>query len=358
MLSDVQLQHYRSYADDSFELGSGVNIIVGPNASGKTNLLEAILMVCAGTSYRAPDQELIAFQKPWAKITAHTEANQERVVKLQREDTKPSKKFMIDGREQRTLPLNRAIPITLFEPDHLQILSGPPELRRNYIDNLIEQTKAGYKKLRQEYGRIVRQRNALLRQEYGVAQDQLFAWNIRLSEVGSRIVQARADTIKQLNQHVAEVYSKIADTITPITLTYDPGSHVDSYATYLLKKLESRTEFDRQRGFTSCGPHRDDLGISIGGQRAQTAASRGEARTLLLTLKILELQLLEKVWGDKPILLLDDVFSELDGTRRRALTDFLKDHQAFITTTDADVVVQHFMDRCTIIPISKPENKR
>jgi DNA replication and repair protein RecF len=121
----------------------------------------------------------------------------------------------------------------------------------------------------------------------------------------------------------------------------------------MLRKLEQNIDDDKLRGFTSYGPHRDDLGVIIDNHRAEVSASRGESRTVLLALKILELRLIEKSRGKKPILLLDDVFSELDGSRRKALTAYLQNYQTFITTTDADIVVQHFMGDCTIIPIQK-----
>jgi DNA replication and repair protein RecF len=137
-----------------------------------------------------------------------------------------------------------------------------------------------------------------------------------------------------------------------ISLAYATQFPIDSYETALLHKLEESTGLDVLRGFTAAGPHRDDMKVGMDGHDVSEAASRGETRTLVLALKILELQILEDLHGTKPLLLLDDVFSELDGGRRRALTGYVADYQTFITTTDADVVMQHFANS-TIIPLSR-----
>jgi DNA replication and repair protein RecF len=139
-----------------------------------------------------------------------------------------------------------------------------------------------------------------------------------------------------------------------VTLQYQPKFPLDSYESQLLAKMESHLSEDIMRGFTAYGPHREDFAVTFDGRAADESASRGETRTALLALKIIELQLLEVVRGQTPLLLLDDVFSELDGARRRALTGFLQRYQTFLTTTDADVVVKHFTDS-TIIPLTRPE---
>jgi len=138
MIANIRLQQYRSYFDDSFEFKDGVNIIVGPNASGKTNLLEAILVAARGSSYRARENDLIAFGKPWSRLDAHTESTH-RTVKLLA-DPLPQKTFEIDGRVLKRLSMNLALPTVLFEPNHLALLSGAPERRRDYLDDLLSQT--------------------------------------------------------------------------------------------------------------------------------------------------------------------------------------------------------------------------
>ena len=180
----------------------------------------------------------------------------------------------------------------------------------------------------------------------------MFVWNVRLSELAGKIVGHRVTMIATMQDQIQELYQELSRTRKTVTLEYVSSCSTTHYSSDLLRKLEQGLEDDILRGFTTNGPHRDDLAVILDNHPAQSSASRGESRTLLLALKILELQLLESARNKKPILLLDDVFSELDGARRKALTSYLKNYQTFITTTDADIVVKHFMDNCQIIPMS------
>ena len=349
MIADLRLQSFRSYSDESFEFSPSVNIIVGPNASGKTNLLEALLVLAHGGSYRAKDNELIRFDKPWARLDAHLLNGSERIVKLVQEP--PGKSYDIDGKPYKRLSLPHTLPVVLFEPNHLQLLSGAPDGRRNYLDDLLEQTVTGYGTLRRQYRRTLAQRNSLLKQNPHNRQ-QLFPWDVRLSELAGQIVRYRAEIVESMNAKLPKLYRDLSHTKTKVSLSYEARWPAESYETNLLKKLEASIETDALRGFTSAGPHREDLAVKFDGHPAQESASRGEARTLVLGLKILELEIIQAARSATPLLLLDDVFSELDGARRKALTNYLQDYQTFITTTDADVVIQNFTETTHIIPLS------
>jgi DNA replication and repair protein RecF len=352
MITDLRLQHFRSYADASFELAGGVNIIVGPNASGKTNILEAVLVIATGSSYRAKDHELVQFDASWARLDADT-PHGHRVVKLQAESPgRATKSFEIDGQKLARLLQPRTMPVVLFEPNHLLLLSGAPDLRRSFLDDLLEQTTPGYGATRRHYKRVLAHRNALLKHQPRDLHEQLFVWNLRLSELGGKIVKERSALIERFAARMSELYGNIAQQTHRVSLEYVTQFPVHDYESSLLKKLEASLELDKLRGFTASGPHRDDLGVAIDGHAAAESASRGETRTLVLALKVLELQLLEQLRDAPPLLLLDDVFSELDGKRRQALTSFVADYQTFITTTDADVVVQHFTTS-NIIPVGR-----
>lgn len=347
MLTDLRLQHFRSYGDASFELSPGVNIIVGPNASGKTNLLEAVLVTARGASYRAKDNELIGFEKPWARLDAHLAAGDTRTVKLTRQPAE--KNFELTGKIYKRLMLNNALPVVLFEPEHLRLLSGGPERRRDYLDDILEQTTAGYGTLRRKYRRTLAQRNTLLKQQG--TQQQIFPWNLRLSELAGQLVRSRQALVARLDKEIGPLYRKLSGGKTKVSLAYASRWPVENYESRLLKELESSLELDKARGFTAAGPHREDLIIFFNGHPAQETASRGEVRTAVLALKIIELKILEQARGTTPLLLLDDVFSELDGKRRHALTDYLAPYQTFITTTDADTVLGHFTETANIIPL-------
>lgn len=353
-ITDLRLQHFRSYTDSSFELSPGVNIIVGPNASGKTNLLEAILVIARGNSYRARDVDLVQYDEPWARLDAHDAEDKQRTVKLVCPPAALGackKSFVIDEKNFMRLSPQKTLPVVLFEPNHLLMLSGSPEMRRSYLDDLLEQTVPKFGTIRRQYRRVLAQRNALLKQGLDMAQSQVFVWNLRLSELAGKIVGERIRLIGQINAMASEVYGNISHVNnSEVQLQYLSPLSVGHYESALLRRFEHNLERDVMLGFTTVGPHRDDLQVNLNGHPSQDSASRGESRTIILTLKIIELQLIEVSRDQSPILLLDDVFSELDGKRRHALTDYLRVYQTFITTTDADVVVKHFVDASHIIP--------
>lgn len=352
MLAELRLKNFRSYVDDSFEFSEGVTIIVGPNASGKTNLLEAVLMLARGTSYRAKDAELIAFDTPWARLDGRLSDGSDRNLRLQR-DASPAKQYEVEGKTFQRLTARHALPVVLFEPNHLQMISGGPERRREYLDDLLEQTIIGYGTTRRAYKRTLAQRNALLKRHHGDIQKQLFPWNVRLSELAGQIVRAREALVMELQSQLPALYNELSPHArTVVSVAYGSSWPGADYESRLLQKLDATRELDIARGFTGNGPHREDLLTYFSDKPAGEVASRGEIRTLVLALKVLELQLLARDHTHAPILLLDDVFSELDGTRRRALTEHLKDYQTFITTTDADIVQKHFIDSCQLIALS------
>jgi DNA replication and repair protein RecF len=348
MISDVRLQNFRSYKDASFEFEDGVNIIVGPNASGKTNLLEAILIACRGRSYRNTDADMVRFGQPWARIDAHNDGIM-RSTTLKTQDDKLEKRFIIGGNKLARLTLPKSVPVVVFEPEHLQLLTSSPSLRREFIDDILEQTKPGFSTTRNYYKRAVAQRNHLLKTN--PTHDQLFVWDVRVSELGGSIMSERLEFIEQNKKRLESIYKKLANKEYKAKLEYKSKATGPDYASNLLKLLQASVATDKERGFTGAGPHRDDIVPVLNNHELPVAGSRGETRTMLLALKLLEMRAVEKSRDKKPILLLDDVFSELDGARRKALTEHLKDHQTFITTTDADVVVQHFTQNSNIIAL-------
>ncbi len=350
MINSIRLQNFRSYDDESFEFEPGVNIIVGPNGSGKTNLLEAILTTATGSSYRARDEDLIHFDKDWARLDVST-AGHQRATKLIKSKGRVLKNYVFDDKPYKLLTHQHTMPVVLFEPDHLLLLTGQPEARRLYLDTLLEQTVLGFAATRKRYRRALSQRNALLKSLKKPHKDQFFVWNLRLSELGGLIARARADLVMDMQKTFPGLYNEIAKASTKTFIYYSSKLPTDGYETKLLKALEQSHESDIARGFTSYGPHRDDFIVSFDGRPASEVASRGEIRTALLAIKIYELGLLEKVRGEKPLLLLDDVFSELDGKRRHSLASFLQTHQTFITTTDADLVISKLIKDCTVIAL-------
>lgn len=349
VFTSLRLRQFRSYEDFVVELDPSVNIVVGPNASGKTNLLESILILCGNNSYRANYGDLISNNQTWARIDANL-GDSERVVKIKKNET-IEKTYEIDGKTKKRLTFNDIFPIVLFEPEHMRLITGSPNLRRDFFDSYLSQTDPEFNKLKSDYTRVLAQRNKLLKLSKSVIESQIFAWNIRLSELGGNIFQLRINLINKLNARLSEVYSQIAMHKTDVQLNYLTNLQINNYESSLLSALENNIDKDILRGFTSYGPHREDIEVKIHNSPAQLVASRGETRTLVLGLKLLEGTLLQESRNTKPIILLDDVFSELDGSRRTALTQYLKDYQTIITTTDADVVAKNFAQKTNLISL-------
>ncbi len=348
MLQTLELAHIRSYDNGLFEFSPGVNIVVGPNASGKTNLLEAIYMMARGTAFKSDDVNMIAYEASWGRIDCTLDNDRKRSVKITAEPF--SKVFVVDDVEKKRLLEPKQLPTVLFEPTHMLLLSGEPDRRRAYLDDLLSQTELGFAGLLKDYKRTLAQRNKLLKQE-NIQPDHLFVWDVRLSDLGGKLAEKRMLYISFLQEQLTQNYRSVSGNEEEVRVSYDSRLPADHYANAMLQELKTRFDMDRIRGYTSIGPHRDDIKILLNENDAKISASRGETRSIVLALKIAELQLLENKTGKKPLLLLDDVFSELDGKRRRTLAHTLKDYQVFITTTDADVVIEHFSTTCNIIPL-------
>jgi DNA replication and repair protein RecF len=349
-LTDIRLQSFRNHKDSSFELDEGVNIIVGPNGAGKTSLLEAMLMISSGKTYRSADN-LVKHSQDWARIDAHTDENSQRTIKMFHKVSAKAVEFEIDKKIYKRLPAAQTMPVVVFEPNHLFLLQGEPSGRRAYLDDIIEQNDIGYSKARRDFKRSLAQRNRLLKESLQ-NKTSVFAWNIRFVEAATKIREGRDKLINEINKNLAETYNHISKDKTKLKIEYTSNLADENYSTSLLNKLEENYETDVLRGFTSAGPQRDDLIFIDNEKEFASSGSRGEIRTLILALKSIELELLEKKTGKKSLFLLDDVFSELDGSRRKALTSLLKNRQAIITTTDADIITKNFSQKSHIIVLS------
>lgn len=347
-ITGIRLQHFRSYKDQAFELEPGVNIVVGPNASGKTNLLEALYVASRGRSFRVRDADLISYGAKWARLDV-THASHNRSVKLRRNDL-PHKEFVVGANTRRRLSTVDTLPIVLFAPDDLRLLNGSPARRRDYIDQLVAHLIPGSNATLNRYQRALLQRNTLLKHPRPDA-DELFVWSIKLGELGAQIATWRRDLIRRLNREASQIYSDLAGGAHRVRFAYQSSLPLRSYGLALNNSLQSSQ--DLKIGHTSAGPHRDDFSVSLDGHGSSSSASRGEVRTLVLVAKLVEARLLEKQLEQKPLLLLDDVFSELDGKRRQQLARAVKIYQTLITTTDADAVIEHFTKKSiNIIPLN------
>lgn len=326
MIESLRLQNFRSYKDAQFDFSPGVNVVVGPNGSGKTNLLEALYVLSRGTTFRGDDHTLIRHRASWARLDA-TVGSDSLTLKLQRQSPSPRKTFLKNNKPAKRPGLAQV----LFEPDQLRMVHGPPELRRGWIDNLLTQLYLDYADTLQNYQRALRQRNRLLHQ--GGGKDDFFVWEIKLSEYGAKLVERRVELIQRLDTKLQPFYHRLTGSRDSLHLAYQTPFGAD-YASQFMSELARRRAQDTLRGYTSVGPHRDDLRLEFNKIPVADIASRGERRTLYLTLKFLEAEVLEDALSIKPIMLLDDLFGELDDRRKRHLQSALVDHQIIITSTD------------------------
>lgn len=351
MYTSLALHNFRSYGRYALELSDAVNIVVGPNGSGKTNLLEALYVLSTGSSFRGAERDLIAHGSDWFRLEGMWD-DQERTLTYQmRPGQKAEKQFSVDGAKKARITHSQRVPVVLFEPDHLRLLKDSPSLRRDYLDGLLVGLQPDFSWLKHQFERVLLQRNNLLKRRLNAAQldDSLFVWDIKFAELARLIVERRVELVKMFESRLSVIYSTIAHAESSVAMQYVPSVPVADYQAQTLKLLRQRRSADVLRGFTTIGPQRDDFRLVLNGSTAETSASRGEVRSLLLALKVAELELLESQSNDSPLLLLDDVFSELDASRRQSLVDLTSGRQTVITTTDADIVAREFVNSHKII---------
>jgi DNA replication and repair protein RecF len=351
----LKLHHFRSYGEYEVHFDAGVNIVVGPNGSGKTNLLEALYVLSTGSSFRAQDRDLLNHHEDWFRLEGLF-GEEQRVMTYKHVGETVEKQFVLDGTKKARLTHQHRVPVVLFEPDHLRLLRESPSKRRDYLDALLTKLQPDYSWLKHQFERVLTQRNAILKRRLPAYQleDQLFAWDVKFAELAEQIVARRRGLIENLQAEASEIYSTIAHKPHTVRLSYVSSVEGSDYRAGLLRALSERLTRDTERGFTGVGPQRDDFVVMLDEAPAATAASRGEMRSILLTLKIIELRLLAAQQEATPLLLLDDVFSELDASRRKALAELSKTYQTLITTTDADAIVGHFNGGYRIIE-TKPK---
>jgi DNA replication and repair protein RecF len=326
----LHVKHIRSHTEHTIEFAPEVTIITGANGSGKTSLLEAVYLSLQGSSFRGSDGDILQKGGPWWKIDITLNDQQNRTIKFEPEKATSRKQFIIDSKTTARIPQKLKHPVVLFEPEDLRLLHGSPARRRQFIDRFVSQLNPLYGPALRKYERALKQRNNLLKNAY-IHDDQLFAWNVALAEHGAYIIEQRIAFIEQLNQNLAQLYQDIAGTHDEVSIHYS-HTFVGDIKQKLLNELHAHLERDRYLGSTSVGPHRHDVIFEINNSPALSTASRGEARTIVLALKFLEVDIIEQLTGKTPIVLLDDVFSELDASRQKLLTSHLKGHQIIITS--------------------------
>ena len=342
MLTSLTVHHLRSHTLREVALHPHATLLLGANGSGKTSLLEAVYLCCAGTSFRGRDRDVIAHGQASCEVKLLLGSDETRRAKLRiTEEGKLAKEFSVAGKKSARLSPASKLPVVLFDPEELRALSSSPARRRDFFDGIVARLSPTYSTVLSRYQRALLQRNELLKQyehlRHDIWQSHLFAWDVKLAELGATIIKTRSNFLAQSNQHLPRLYSRLADSQHSVHARYlSPFSETnhDALQQHLLSRLEASRQADALRGYTSTGPHRDDVTLYLDNHPATEGASRGEMRTLMLAFKLLEIELQEHHSKKKPLILLDDVFSELDTQRETNLIAALQDYQTIITATD------------------------
>ena len=338
-IKDIELHNFRNYRDLELAFHPSVNLILGNNAQGKTNLLESIYITSMGKSFRtSKDQEMILFGEEFGrvKVNAQKDYYDTSVELILSKDSKKSAK--VDGvKIKKSSQLLENIYIVIFSPEDLRIVKDEPEKRRKFIDRELCQLRPKYYEDLSNYKKVLLQRNAYLK-EYEVDPAILDLWDMQLAKYGASIMMMRADFVKKLDKISRGIHGAITNGKENLELKYVPnvplaGSLGELEESYY-KAIRGAFDNDLRQRTTTKGPHKDDLEFYIDGISVRSFGSQGQQRTSALSIKLAELSQIKEETGEEAILLLDDVMSELDLERQEFLVKSLADIQMFITTTE------------------------
>ena len=341
IIKSIELCNFRNYERADFHFHEGTNVLFGDNAQGKTNVLEAIYVGGTTKSHKgSKDSDMIKKNQNESHIRYFVEKNGctfKVEIHMKRGKTKG---IAIDG-----LPIKSAkelmglCNIVFFSPEDLGIIRDGPEERRRFMDMELCQLNKAYLYYLTQYKKILRQRNALLKQiqENKSLSQTLEIWDMQLVESGKKIIELRDEFVTHIGEIMKEKHHNLTGGKEEIRMEYKPNCSANSFE----EKLFMNTDRDIFQGSTTVGPHRDDVLFYIGNQEIKTYGSQGQKRTAALSLKMAEIEIVEKITGEKPILLLDDVLSELDRNRQNYLLENIKGIQTIITCTGLEEFVKN-----------------
>ncbi len=324
IIKNIKLANFRSHESFALALDPHTTTIIGENGCGKTSVLEAIYEALRGKSFRAVDKEILRRGAEFYRVELDYEDGRKTIAVFDGQ----KKEFSTEDKKSRRLPKKSQYPIVLFEPDDLHLVGSSPTSRRNYFDRMLGQLSESYSVSLARYNKALKQRNELLKSEM-VRPEDLFSWDILLVKHGVELMAARRTNVEKINQLFTEVYRSIAENTDEVALEYT--TEISSESDFLAQ-LERNFARDSLLGHTSFGVHHDNFEFIFNKVKADGSASRGEVRSSVLALKFIEANLIEATLGKKPVVLLDDVFSELDDTRQKCLVKNFQDHQIILTS--------------------------
>ncbi|GAA4724529.1 DNA replication/repair protein RecF [Brevibacillus fulvus] len=346
-LRELSLRHYRNYESLSLSFDGPIHLFIGNNAQGKTNVLESIYVLALAKSHRtAREKELISWNAEYATIRSDVQRRYGS-VRLELQLTPKGKRAKINGIEQQKLSeYVGALNVVMFAPEDLSIVKGAPAQRRRFIDMEIGQVSPTYLYYLSNYNKVLAQRNQFLKDlasKKNHSDDMLVIWNTQLAELAVKLLQKRFEFIQKLEQWAKEIHTGITAGKESLSIHYENSSPVTvemdiSEGTQaMISAYEAMFEREKLRGSTLIGPHRDDFTLQVNGMNVQTYGSQGQQRTSALSLKLAEIELIREEVGEYPVLLLDDVLSELDEHRQTLLLETIQNKvQTFVTTTGVE----------------------
>lgn len=339
-IESIELNNYRNYRQVKVEFGKNTNILYGNNAQGKTNILESIYMAATTKSHRGTkDRDIIRIGEDESHIRLFikkTDVSHKIDMHLRKNKNKG---VAIDGIAiKRAAELYGLLNVIFFSPEDLSIIKNGPAERRRFMDLELCQISRLYYQNLASYNKILNQRNNLLKQIYYNKSliDTLDVWDVQLVNYGSKIIKERRNFIEMMNEIIGDIHRRLTGGKEQLEIVYEYNVDEDNFEKILQEKLNT----DMKYSSTQTGPHRDDISFLINGIDARKYGSQGQQRTVALSLKMAEIKLVRKIINDNPILLLDDVMSELDTDRRNALIDEIRDIQTIITCTGYDEFIK------------------
>ena len=345
-IKKINLSNYRNYGSQAIELGSNLNVIVGKNAQGKTNLLESVFLCTIGRSPRTTkDKDLIEWNSQFAKVD----------IELTKKVGKSRIELFLFRNQNKAVKINQigiqkigqlfgTLNAIYFSPDELKLIKESPDERRKFMDIDLCQFDRNYFYELANYNKILLQRNKLLKSSSeDVLKDTVVIWNEQLATSGAKIIMARLSLIENLKPVVKEIHNTLTAGQEDLVIEYQgyTAETENDLKLLLLKKYEEALDKDIKLGFTTVGPHRDDIKIASNGIDLRSFGSQGQQRTAAITLKLAELEVFKNNLGEYPVLLLDDVLSELDDNRQNQMLKYVSKVQTLITCTSFDFKIPH-----------------
>lgn len=344
-IKKLTLKDYRSYSDRCFEFCENVNILVGKNAQGKTNVLEAVFFTILGKSFKtSKEKEVISWNKECGYIKAEFEKRYREVEIEMFFDKNHKKSVKIDGISVKKIgELLGQVNGVFFSPDELKLIKESPEERRKFMNVVLSQTNKRYFYMLGRYEKVLANRNKLLKESknISVVKETIDIWDRALCEFAQKIYQERENFIKELSPFALKAHKYLSGGKEDIRIEYKSSFSGEDYAEKMMKSLARNLEKDFKLGYTTVGVHRDEIVIFLNDVEVKTFGSQGQQRTVALSLKLAEVEFIKNKTGEYPILLLDDVFSELDLDRRRKLLKFTSKTQTLITCTEFNEKIEN-----------------